>query len=352
MIRRRSSRRLQIGHLFIGGQEPIAVQSMCTTDTRNIEQTIQQINRLEKAGCEIIRVAVPDLKAANCLGAIKRSINLPLVADIHFSYELALEAIKQGVDKIRINPGNIGSETKVKHVAEAARAKNIPIRIGVNSGSLEKLILAKHNHQATAAAMVESAIKHIQLLEKFDFDQIVVSLKASDLHRTVEAYRLLAEQVDYPFHIGVTEAGAGLKGTVLSTLGLGFLLQQGLGDTVRVSLTDDPIVEVKTAWEILKALDLRKRGITITSCPTCGRTEIDLISLVRQAEAALADVDKDIHIAIMGCVVNGPGEAREADLAVVGGRGQGLILRRGQIVKRVKESDLIKALVDEVKRCQ
>lgn len=352
MIRRRSSRRLQIGHLFIGGQEPIAVQSMCTTDTRNIEQTIQQINRLEKAGCEIIRVAVPDLKAANCLGAIKRSINLPLVADIHFSYELALEAIKQGVDKIRINPGNIGSETKVKHVAEAARAKNIPIRIGVNSGSLEKLILAKHNHQATAAAMVESAIKHIQLLEKFDFDQIVVSLKASDLHRTVEAYRLLAEQVDYPFHIGVTEAGAGLKGTVLSTLGLGLLLQQGLGDTVRVSLTDDPIVEVKTAWEILKALDLRKRGVTITSCPTCGRTEIDLISLVRQAEAALADVDKDIHIAIMGCVVNGPGEAREADLAVVGGRGQGLILRRGQIVKRVKESDLIKALVDEVKRCQ
>lgn len=352
MIRRRSSRRLQIGHLFIGGQEPIAVQSMCTTDTRNIEQTIQQINRLEKAGCEIIRVAVPDLKAANCLGAIKRSINLPLVADIHFSYELALEAIKQGVDKIRINPGNIGSETKVKHVAEAARAKNIPIRIGVNSGSLEKLILAKHNHQATAAAMVESAIKHIQLLEKFDFDQIVVSLKASDLHRTVEAYRLLAEQVDYPFHIGVTEAGAGLKGTVLSTLGLGLLLQQGLGDTVRVSLTDDPIVEVKTAWEILKALDLRKRGVTITSCPTCGRTEIDLISLVRQAEAALADVDKDIHIAIMGCVVNGLGEAREADLAVVGGRGQGLILRRGQIVKRVKESDLIKALVDEVKRCQ
>lgn len=352
MIRRRSSRRLQIGHLFIGGQEPIAVQSMCTTDTRNIEQTIQQINRLEKAGCEIIRVAVPDLKAANCLGAIKRSINLPLVADVHFSYELALEAIKQGVDKIRINPGNIGSETKVKHVAEAARAKNIPIRIGVNSGSLEELILVKHNHQATAAAMVESAIKHIQLLEKFDFDQIVVSLKASDLHRTVEAYRLLAEQVDYPFHIGVTEAGAVLKGTVLSTLGLGLLLQQGLGDTVRVSLTDDPIVEVKTAWEILKALDLRKRGVTITSCPTCGRTEIDLISLVRQAEAALADVDKDIHIAIMGCVVNGPGEAREADLAVVGGRGQGLILRRGQIVKRVKESDLIKALVDEVKRCQ
>ncbi|HQO27451.1 MAG TPA: flavodoxin-dependent (E)-4-hydroxy-3-methylbut-2-enyl-diphosphate synthase [Candidatus Pacearchaeota archaeon] len=352
MIKRRSSRRLQIGRLFIGGLEPIAVQSMCNTDTRNIEQTVKQINCLEKAGCEIIRVAVPDLKAAKCLGVIKRSINLPLVADIHFSHELALEAIKQGVDKIRINPGNIGSETKVKQVAEAARAKNIPIRVGVNSGSLEKSILAKHNHQATAAAMVESALKHIQLLEKFDFDQIVVSLKASDLHRTAEAYSLLAEQVDYPFHIGVTEAGPGLKGTVWSTLGIGFLLQQGLGDTVRVSLTDDPIAEVKTAWEILKALDLRKRGVTITSCPTCGRTEIDLISLVKQAEEALADVDKDIHVAIMGCLVNGPGEAREADLAVIGGRGQGLILRRGQIVKRVQESDLIKALVDEVKRYQ
>jgi len=350
MIKRRLSREVKIGETVIGGNNPILVQSMCNTDTRDIESTIKQVDQLTKAGCEIIRVAVPDLEAAKALGSIKRRISLPLVADIHFRYELALEAINQGVDKIRINPGNIGNRDKIKKVVLSAKKKNIPIRIGVNSGSLEKDILSKYNNQVTAQAMVDSALRHISILEEFSFEDIVVSLKASDVERTIEAYSLLADKIKYPLHLGLTEAGPGQAGIVASAIGMGFLLHQGIGDTIRVSLTGNPIKEIEIGWEILKSLGLRKKGIRITSCPTCGRTEIDLISLVNEVQEKLKNVDKDIHLAIMGCVVNGPGEAREADLALIGGKGNGLIMKRGKILRRVKESDLLKEILIEVNR--
>jgi (E)-4-hydroxy-3-methylbut-2-enyl-diphosphate synthase len=274
------------------------------------------------------------------------------VADIHFSSELALESIKQGVDKLRINPGNIGSPDKIKKVVEAAKKKKIPIRIGVNAGSLEKDILQKYKGEVTAKAMVESAMRHIRILEKLNFRDIVISLKASDVERTVEAYKLLSKRVDYPLHIGVTEAGTIFRGTIMSSIGLGHLLYSGIGDTLRVSLTADPIEEVKVAWEILKSLAIRKRGITVTSCPTCGRTEIDLISLAKQVENAMVNFDKDIHVAVMGCVVNGPGEAREADLAIVGGKGVGLIMKRGKIIRKLDEKDLLPEFIKEVKKFQ
>lgn len=350
MIKRKKTRKIKIGNIFIGGGAPIAVQSMCNTDTRDIQKTVEQIKKLEKAGCEIIRVAVPDLKAAKALGKIKKEISLPLVADIHFSADLALEAISQGIDKLRINPGNIGSEEKIKKVVEAAKKKKIPIRIGVNAGSLEKDILAKYKNKATARAMAESAMRHIKILEKYGFKNIAVSLKASDIERTVEAYRLLSGKVDYPLHIGVTEAGTIFRGTVMSAAGLGILLYEGIGDTLRVSLTADPIEEIRVAWEILKSLGLRKRGITVTSCPTCGRTEINLIRLAEKVEKEMANFDKDIHVAVMGCVVNGPGEAREADLAVIGGKKAGLIMKKGKIVKRVEEKNLLKEFIEEVKK--
>jgi len=350
MIKRRLSREVKIGETVIGGNNPILVQSMCNTDTRDIESTIKQVDQLTKAGCEIIRVAVPDLEAAKALGSIKRRISLPLVADIHFRYELALEAINQGVDKIRINPGNIGNRDKIKKVVLSAKKKNIPIRMGVNSGSLEKDILSKYNNQVTAQAMVDSALRHISILEEFSFEDIVVSLKASDVERTIEAYSLLADKIKYPLHLGLTEAGPGQAGIVASAIGMGFLLHQGIGDTIRVSLTGNPIKEIEIGWEILKSLGLRKKGIRITSCPTCGRTEIDLISLVNEVQEKLKNVDKDIHLAIMGCVVNGPGEAREADLALIGGKGNGLIMKRGKILRRVKESDLLKEILIEVNR--
>lgn len=350
MIKRRLSREVRIGETMIGSNNPILVQSMCNTDTRDIESTIKQIDQLAEAGCEIIRVAVPDLEAAKALGPIKRGISLPLVADIHFRYELALESINQGIDKIRINPGNIGDRDKIKKVVLSAKEKNIPIRIGVNAGSLEKDILSKYNNRVTAQAMVDSALRHISILEEFGFNNIVVSLKASDVERTIEAYCLLADKIKYPLHLGLTEAGPGQTGVVTSAIGMGFLLHQGIGDTIRVSLTDNPIKEVEIGWEILKSLGLRKRGIRITSCPTCGRTEIDLISLVKEVQEKLKNVDKDIHLAIMGCVVNGPGEAREADLALIGGKGSDLIMKRGKILRRVKESDLLKEILKEVNR--
>jgi len=350
MIKCRKTRKIKVGNIFIGGDAPISVQSMCTTDTRNAKATIAQIKKLEKAGCEIIRVAVPDMVAAKALGKIKKGISIPLVADIHFSADLALEAIKQGVDKLRINPGNIGSEEKIKKVVLAAKKKKIPIRIGVNAGSLEKDILEKYKMKVTAKAMVESAMRHIRILEKYNFRDIAISMKASDIERTVEAYKLLSKKVDYPLHIGVTEAGTLFRGTVMSSAGLGILLYQGIGDTLRVSLTADPVEEVKVGWEILKSVGARKKGITVTSCPTCGRTEINLIELAGKVEKALVGINKDIHVAVMGCVVNGPGEAREADLAIVGGRGVGLIMKNGQIIKKVDEKKLLKEFLKEVKK--
>lgn len=342
---------IKVGSVKIGGNFPIAVQSMCNTDTRDVKKTVAQIKELQKAGCEIIRLAVPDMAAAQALGKIKKQIVIPLVADIHFSADLALEAIKQGVDKLRINPGNIGSEEKIKKVVAAAKKKKIPIRIGVNAGSLEKEILQKYQGKAPARAMVESAMRHIKILEKLNFRDIAVSLKASDIERTVEAYQLLSRKVEYPLHIGVTEAGTIFRGTVMSAIGLGILLYQGIGDTLRVSLTADPVEEIRVAWEILKSLGLRKRGIAVTSCPTCGRTEINLIELAKKVEATMATIDKDVHVAVMGCVVNGPGEAREADLAIVGGKGVGLIMKKGKILKKVNEKDLLREFIKEVEKC-
>lgn len=349
MIQRRKTKKIKIGDAYIGGEAPISVQSMTKTDTRNIKETVKQIKQLEKAGCEIIRLAVPDIKAALALGPIKRQINIPLVADIHFSHELALEAIKQGVDKLRINPGNIGSEEKIKQVVLAAKKKKIPIRIGINAGSLEKDLLLKSNGVATAKAMVESAIRHIKILEKYDFSDIIISLKASDIERTVDAYRLLAKKVDYPLHIGVTEAGTAFRGTIMSATAFGILLDEGIGDTIRVSLSAPPEEEVRVGWEILKSLGLRKRGIAITSCPTCGRTEIDLLALAERVEKATQNINKDIHLAVMGCVVNGIGESREADLAIIGGKKVGLIAKKGVVIKTVPEERLFDEFIKELK---
>ena len=350
MIRRRKTREIKIGRVKIGGENPIAVQSMCNTDTRDVKKTVAQIKELQKAGCEIIRVAVPDMQAAKTLGKIKKQITIPLVADIHFSADLALEAIRQGVDKLRINPGDIGSEEKIRKVVAAAKRKKIPIRIGVNAGSLEKDILKKYKGKVTAKGMAESAMRHIKILEKLHFHDIIISLKASDIGRTVEAYELLSQKVNYPLHIGITEAGTIFRGTIMSSIGLGILLYGGIGDTLRVSLTADPVEEVRVAWEILKSLGLRKRGITVTSCPTCGRTEINLIELAKKVEKEMDAFDKDIHVAVMGCVVNGPGEAREADLAIIGGKKAGLIMKNGEILRKVKEKDLLKEFVKEVKK--
>jgi (E)-4-hydroxy-3-methylbut-2-enyl-diphosphate synthase len=339
-----------VGNIYIGGNAPVVVQSMCNTDTRDVVKTVAQIKALQKAGCEIVRLAVPDMVAAKAIGKIKKKVSVPLVADIHFSAEYAMEAMRQGIDKLRINPGNIGDEEKIKMVVLEAKKRKIPIRIGVNGGSLEKDILKKYKGKATAKGMVESAMRHIRILEKYKFKDIVISLKASDIERTVEAYRMLSQKVDYPLHIGVTEAGTSFRGTIMSSIGLGILLFEGIGDTLRVSLTADPVEEVRVAWEILKSLGIRKRGITITSCPTCGRTEINLIELAKKVEVELANIDKDMHVAVMGCVVNGPGEAREADLAIVGGDGVGLIVKKGEIVRKVNEKDLLKEFVREVRK--
>jgi (E)-4-hydroxy-3-methylbut-2-enyl-diphosphate synthase len=281
MIKRRKTRKIRVGKVFVGGNAPVAVQSMANTKTGDVAGTVKQIRALQKASCEIIRVAVPDMAAAKAIGKIKSRINIPLVADIHFSHELALEAIRQGVDKLRINPGNIGSQDKIKQVVKACKVRKIPIRIGVNAGSLEKDILAKHKNKATAVGMVESAMRHIKILEKLNFRNIVISLKASDIERTVESYKILSKKVDYPLHLGITEAGTIFRGTIMSSIGIGHLLYSGIGDTIRVSLTADPVEEVKVAWEILRSLEIRKRGITVTSCPTCGRTKIDLIGLAK-----------------------------------------------------------------------
>lgn len=347
-MKKYKSRVVQVGDLKLGGNNPVRVQSMCNTDTRNIKATVAQILELEKAGCEIVRVAILDMEAAKAIGEIKKQIHIPLVADIHFDYKLALEVIAQGIDKVRINPGNIGSEDKIKAVVMACKKNKVPIRIGINGGSLEKDILKKYKNKVTATGMVESAMRHIRILEKYNFKNILISLKASDIERTVEAYRLLSKKVNYPLHIGVTEAGTIFRGTIMSSIGLGILLYEGIGATLRVSLTANPVEEMQVAWEILKSLKLRKKGVTVTSCPTCGRTQIDLIGLANQVEMAVKNIDKDIHVAVMGCVVNGPGEAREADIGVAGGKGMGAIFVKGKVIKSVLEKDILKTLLDEI----
>lgn len=348
MIKRRKSRQINIGGLSLGGKAPVRVQSMANTDTRDVAKTVAQIKRLQKGGCELVRVAVPDIEAARALGKIKSKIDIPLVADIHFSAQLAMEAINQGIDKLRINPGNIGSAENVEMLVKACKKKHIPIRIGINGGSLEKDILQKNHGKVTASGMVLSAMRHIKILEKLDFHEIAISLKASDIDRTVEAYRLLSQKVNYPLHLGITEAGTKFRGTVMSSIGLGILLHEGIGDTLRISLTDDPTEELPVAWEILSSLNLRHRKPTVTSCPTCGRTEINILKLAKDVEKMVEHFPKHIHIAVMGCVVNGPGEASEADLAVIGGKGVGLICRKGEVIKKVSEKELLKEFKKEL----
>ncbi|ABA89607.1 4-hydroxy-3-methylbut-2-en-1-yl diphosphate synthase [Syntrophotalea carbinolica DSM 2380] len=343
---RRVSRRIQLGNVAIGGDAPVSVQSMCSTSTSDVTATLEQIRRLAEAGCEIVRCAVPDEQAAQALSAIRAECPIPLVADIHFDYRLALTALQSGVDGLRLNPGNIGERWKVEEVVKACAERHVPIRIGVNAGSLEKELLERHGHP-TAAAMVESALGHIRILEDLGYQDIKVSLKASDIRRTVEAYRLLAAQVDYPLHIGITEAGTTWAGTIKSAVGLGALLYDGIGDTLRVSLTGDPVEEVRVGWEILKSLELRERGPVFVSCPTCGRCQIDLISVAEEVEKRLHDLPLTITVAVMGCVVNGPGEAREADLGIAGGKGQGILFRHGEVVRKVPQEELADALVEE-----
>ncbi len=347
MIKRNKTKVIQIGNIKIGGDNPIAIQSMCNTDTHDVKATVQQIKSLEEAGCEIVRVAVLDMAAAQALGEIKKQISIPLVADIHFDFNLALEAIKQGVDKIRINPGNIGSRDRTEKVVKAAKAKGIPIRIGINSGSIEQRLIDKY-HGPTAEGMVESALGHVKILEDLDFHDIVISLKATDVQTMVKAHQLLTQKVDYPNHLGVTESGLPWSGTIKSTAGLSILLHQGIGDTMRVSLTSDPVEEVRVAWEILKHLGIRQCDRTIISCPTCGRTKIDLITLTKKVDEATKDIKKPIKIAVMGCAVNGPGEAREADIGVAGAVGKGIIFKKGKVIATVDESEILPRLLEEI----
>lgn len=348
-IQRHKTRSITLGGVRIGGDAPISVQSMTNTPTQDVKATVEQIRRLEAAGCEIVRVAVPDEKAARAIEGIKAQIGIPLVADIHFDYRLAVAAARSGADGLRINPGNIGGADKIKKVVDAAVEKGLPIRIGVNAGSLEKDLLKAYNG-ATAQAMVDSAMRHVSLLEDHGFDQIKISIKASDVPRTVAAYRLLAGRTDYPLHLGVTEAGSLYAGTVKSALGIGMLLAEGIGDTLRVSLTRDPVEEVRVGFEILKALGIRQRGPDIISCPTCGRCGYDLFDVVEQVEKALLTRSVPVKIAIMGCVVNGPGEAKEADIGVAGGPGKGIIFRKGKVVGKVPREELVDALLREVDR--
>ena len=337
------SRQIRVGNVSVGGGAPVTIQSMTNTRTDDVAATVEQILRLEAAGCEIIRCAVPDPAAAKAGGAIRERIHIPLVADIHFDYKLALEAAAAGADAVRINPGNIGGEDRVKAVAAACRTRNIPIRIGVNGGSLEKELLAKHGGP-TPEALVESAFGHIRLLNRYDFDDICVSLKTSSVPNTIAAYRQMAAQSDYPLHVGLTEAGTPRMGVLKSAVGIGGLLALGIGDTIRVSLSADPVEEVYAARDILKVVGLRREGAELVSCPTCGRTRIDLIGLAEEVEARLKTVDKPITVAVMGCVVNGPGEARSADVGIAGGDGEGLLFRRGEIVKKVPQSQLVDEL--------
>lgn len=338
---------VQIGNKKIGGGNPILIQSMTNTKTEDVEATVRQILELEAAGCDIIRCAVPTMEAAQALKEIKKQIHIPLVADIHFDYRLAIAAMENGADKIRINPGNIGSTDRIQAVVDVAKERNIPIRVGVNSGSLEKELVEKYGG-VTPQGLVESALKHVKILEKYDFHDIVVSIKASDVHFSLEAYRILSESIPYPIHVGITEAGTVYIGTIKSAVGIGAILAMGIGNTIRVSLTGDPVEEVRAAKEILKCLGLRKFGIELISCPTCGRTQIDLISIANEVEKRCASIKKDIKVAVMGCVVNGPGEAKEADIGIAGGNGVGILFKKGELIRKVDESQLVDALMEEI----
>lgn len=346
---RKLKKAVQIGDVTIGGGNPVAIQSMTNTDTRNVEATVAQIKDLENAGCQIIRCAVPDMQAAEAMGEIKKRINIPLVADIHFDYKLALKCMELGVNKIRINPGNIGSRDKVREVVECAKAHNVPLRIGVNGGSLEKDLVEKYKHPV-AEALVESAFRHVEILESLNFYNTVVSIKVSDVPEMMHAYRLFNEQSDLPLHVGVTEAGTERMGILKSAVGIGGLLSEGIGDTIRVSLTADPVREIYAAKDLLSVLGLRKGGVTLVSCPTCGRTEIDLIGIANRVEERLKTVEKDIKVAVMGCIVNGPGEARDADVGIAGGKGVGLIFKHGEIIKKVPENMLVEELMAEIEK--
>ena len=345
--KRRPTRQIHIGKVAIGGGAPISVQSMTNTKTTDTEATVAQIRALQAAGCDIVRLAVPDMEAAKNLGNILRQVTVPLVADIHFDYKLALEAIHQGIHALRLNPGNIGGEEKVRAVVEAAKEAGIPIRIGVNAGSLDKKILKKYGG-VTPEALVESAMEHVRILEALDFHDMKISLKAHDVPLTIAAYRLMSQTVDYPLHLGITEAGTVNTGIIKSAVGIGALLAEGIGDTFRISLTGDPVVEVRVANEILKSLGLKEYGPTLVACPTCGRTSIDLPAIAAQVEEKLRDIEEPIEVAVMGCVVNGPGEARGADVGIAGGNGEGLIFRKGEIVRKVPEADLVNELFQEI----
>ena len=350
MRERHKTRVVRIGDVAIGGENPIRIQSMCNTKTEDVEATVAQIRALTAAGCEIVRVAVPTMAAAEAVGDIRRQIKIPLVADIHFDYRLALAAMEHGADKIRINPGNIGEDWKLREVVNAAKERNIPIRVGVNSGSLEKDLLQKYGG-VTAEGIVESALEKVRRIEELGYENLVISIKSSDVLMCIRAHELLAAETDYPLHIGITEAGTLLRGTVKSAVGLGVILYEGIGDTIRVSLTGDPLEEIKAAREILKSLGLRKGGVEVVSCPTCGRTEIDLIGLANRVESLVERYsDLDVRVAVMGCVVNGPGEAREADFGVAGGKGAGVLIRKGEVIRTMPEAELLPALEAELQR--
>lgn len=338
---------IKIGNKVIGGGNPIMIQSMTNTHTEDVKATVAQIKELEKAGCDIIRATVPTHEAALAFKEIKKQINIPLVADIHFDYRLAIEAMENGADKIRINPGNIGGTDKIKAVVDVAKERNIPIRVGVNSGSLEKDILEKY-HGVTAEGIVESALDKVKIIEDLGYDNLVVSIKSSDVLMSVKTHELISKQCNYPLHVGITEAGTAFSGTIKSSIGLGLILNQGIGDTIRVSLTDNPVMEVRSAKQILRTLGLRKGGIEVVSCPTCGRTQIDLINLAKRVEAEVENYDLDIKLAVMGCVVNGPGEAKEADLGIAGGKGLGVLIKHGEIIKKVPEEELFDVLKEEL----
>lgn len=347
-ITRRKTRQIELGGVLVGGEAPVSVQSMANTDTRDVNRTVRQIKGLERAGCDIVRVGVPDMDAARAIGSIKSGIKIPLVADIHFDHKLAMECLKHKVDGLRLNPGNIGSASRVREVTRSALDRKVPIRIGVNSGSLEKKLLDKYGG-STPEAMVESALGHIAILEKERFELIKVSLKSSDVRKTIDAYQLLSDKIDYPLHVGITEAGTLIPGCVKSAVGIGLLLAKGIGDTIRVSLSAHPNKEIIAGFSILRSLGLRNQGVDLISCPTCSRTEIDLLGLAGKVERAVARIKTPVKVAVMGCVVNGPGEAREADIGIAGGKGRGILFKKGKIVGTYDEKDLLKALLAELK---